>query len=703
MLNSVLSFEYSLWWMPLFALIAFIYAFLLYKRDLKQVESPLYKYAKPLAAFRFSLIFFILVLMLNPFLKTKKTITQKPIVALLADNSESVKNGFKIEKDTATFISAFNKLSDRLSGKYDVRLYTIGESLKQESLSSFTAKSTNFSDAFESINDAFYNQNLGAVVLASDGIFNQGINPVYSTENSTYKIYTIALGDTTIPKDARVENVYFNKITYLNDQFSIKADIAVTNFLGANLSVSLIDASSGQRKVLSTRNISVNSQRFNQSIDFITESTKPGIAHYIISIAPLGGEATLANNVKDIYVEVLDGRQKILLVAASPHPDVAALKSAIENNKNYKLEVIFIDDFSVKLNDYSLVIAHQLPAKFNNADAFFSQLSSTQKSVLFISGTALQLPSFNKVQSAISIVANPNKFNDVSPFYNQDFSLFTLSEFTLESLKKWPPLVTFFGDIKSSPAASTLFYQSINGIKTDFPLISIMQEENRKSALVLGDGLWRWKMYDFLQNKNSDAFNEIINKMVQYLSVVNDKRPFKVNTAKMLFAENEPILFDAQLYNANFEMINSSDVEMIITNEQGQKFDYKFNKSENFYTLNAGFMPSGNYSFAASTNFGGAKYSVSGKFSVSALQLESSQIVANHELLNQLAIAKGGFMTTVNDIDKIADNLLEENKLKSLLYDSITTENGINLKWIFALIALLLFSEWALRKWSGGY
>jgi hypothetical protein len=703
MLNSALSFEYSLWWLPVFALVAILYAYLLYKRDLKQVESPLYKYAKFLATFRFLLIFFILVLLLNPFLKTKKIITQKPIIVMMADNSESVKNGFKIKNDTAIFISAFNKLSEKLSSKYDVRLYTLGETLKQESLNSFTAKSTNFSEAFESLNDAFYNQNLGAVILASDGIFNQGINPLYTTENSSYKIFTLALGDTTVPKDARVENVYFNKITYLNDLFSIKADIVVTNFLGANLSVSLIDASNGQRKVISTRNISVNSQRFNQSIDFIAESTKPGVAHYIISIAPLGGEATLANNVKDIYVEVLDGRQKVLLVAASPHPDIAALKSAIENNKNYKLEVSFIDDFSAKFNDYSLVILHQLPAKFNSADGFFTQLASSQKSVFFISGTALQLPNFNKVQNTINIVANPNKFNDVSTFYNQDFSLFTISEPTLESLKKWPPLVTFFGEIKSSPAASTLFYQSINAIKTDYPLLSFMQEEQPKVAVLLGDGIWRWKMYDFLQNKNNDGFNEIINKIVQYLSVVNDKRPFKVNTAKMLFAENEPILFDAQLYNANFEMINSSDVEMILTNEQGQKFDYKFNKSENFYTLNVGFMPSGNYSFVANTSFGGAKFSVNGKFSVSALQLESSQIVANHELLNQLALAKGGFMTTINEIDKITDNLLEDSKLKSLLYDSISIENGINLKWIFALLSILLFLEWALRKWSGGY
>jgi hypothetical protein len=88
-----------------------------------------------------------------------------------------------------------------------------------------------------------------------------------------------------------------------------------------------------------------------------------------------------------------------------------------------------------------------------------------------------------------------------------------------------------------------------------------------------------------MQNKNNEAFQEIVNKTIQYLSVETDKRPFRVNAAKTIFADNEAIQFDAQLYNANFEMVNGTDVDMKIKDEAGKTYDFKFNKNDNYFTL----------------------------------------------------------------------------------------------------------------------
>jgi hypothetical protein len=44
-------------------------------------------------------------------------------------------------------------------------------------------------------------------------------------------------------------------------------------------------------------------------------------------------EFTAQNNSRDAYIEVIDGKEKILLLAAAPHPDIKAIKSALEKNE----------------------------------------------------------------------------------------------------------------------------------------------------------------------------------------------------------------------------------------------------------------------------------------------------------------------------------------------------------------------------------
>jgi hypothetical protein len=655
-----------------------------------------------MAIFRFLTVTIIAVLLMSPFIRYRNTKTYKPIIAILQDNSESIRNSFK-PQDSVAYFKKLQQLTDKLSSKYDVVTYAFGNELKKTSDFPLTSKVTNISDAIENINDLYYNQNLGAVIIASDGIYNQGINPVYSATKSTYMIYTVALGDTTIPKDLRFGNVYYNKITYLNDQFAVRADIEATHLAGKNAVLTVSEIDNGAAKSIVTKEIILNTDNFGQSLDFIIPANKAGIIHYQLTLTNLPGEVTYRNNVKDIYVEVLDGRQKILLVANSPHPDIAAFKQAIESNKNYQLDIVYAADFANKLNDYNLIILHQLPSANYNADNILQQAKALKKSILFIVGSQTSIAALNKVQTALNISGNANRFNDVLAKTNKDFNLFTVTDATKMAITKLPPLENFFGEYKVSGAAQTLLYQNINNVETDYPLWLFADELDSKIGIIAGEGLWRWKFYDYMQNKNFEAFDEIVNKSVQYLAVKGDKRPFQVTLPKNIFQDNEAITFEAQLYNANYEMVNTPDVDLKIKSEDGKEYPFKFNKTDNYYSLNAGFLPVGNYSYLASTKLGTNAYKAEGKFSISALQLEELRTVADHKVMYQLASQHHGQMYHANDFEKIADDIQAQNQLKPILYDTFLTESAINLKWIFFLILILLSAEWFLRKYLGGY
>jgi hypothetical protein len=703
-LTSSLSFQYPVWFLLLCIALGAAYAALLYYRDTtfdeKTSGSKWWKYA--MAGFRFVAVTLLAVLLLSPFIRTRNTQKFKPVVAVINDNSESVKNSFG--KDSAEYQKKLRALIDKLSDKYDVAQFNAGDELKRGIDFSYRDKSTDLSAAIDEVNDLYYNQNLGAVVIASDGIYNKGINPVYSAAKASYSIYTIALGDTTIQKDQKLSNAYYNKIAYLNDQFALRVDVEENNLSGKNVKLSVHEVATGSdAKLIQSKDISYLSDNYFQSFDFIIPANKVGIAHYRISLSNAEGEVTYRNNVRDVFVEVMDGRQKILLVANSPHPDIAAFKAAIESNKNYQLDVEYAESFSKKLNDYNLVILHQLPSANNKALNILKDARDQKKPLLFVLGSQTRLADFQQVQNGLVIKGNADKFNEVTANVSKDFSLFTLSDKTMQTIPKLPPFSCFFGEYNTNPSSKKLFNQKINSVETDFPLWLFNETGNEKLGVICGEGLWRWRLYDYLINKNQDATNELISKTVQYLSVKADKRPFRVNLPKNIFQDNEAITFDAQLYNANYELINSADVEMKIKGEEGKGYEYTFNKTENAYNLNAGFLPVGNYIYNASVKFGNATYTSNGKFSVSPLQLEEMRTRADHQVLYQLATQHNGSMHYLNDLEKIADEIDSKNQLKPILYDTFMTESAINLKWIFFLLLTLISAEWFIRKYLGGY
>ena len=703
-MNAGLSFQYPAWFLIFCILLGGLYALLLYYNDKtfdeKAGASKLRRYA--MAGFRFLAVTILAILLLSPFIRNRSTQKFKPIVALVIDNSESVKNG--LGKDTTEYKKKIKALAEKLSDKYEVAQFTAGDQLRKNGALAFTDKSTDLSAAVDEVNDLYYNQNLGAVIIASDGIYNKGINPVYSASKSAYSIYTIALGDTSIQKDQKLSNVYYNSIAYLNDQFGLRVDVEANNFSGKPVKLSIHEIEAGaEPKMMLQKDITYGSDNFFQSFDLTLPANKVGIAHYRISLSNLEGEASYKNNTRDIFVEVMDGRQKILLVANSPHPDIFAFRSAIESNKNYQLDVEYAETFSRKLNDYNLVILHQLPSGNNKVSNILKDARDLKKPLLFVVGSQTSIADFQRSQNGLIIKGNADKFNDVTATVAKDFSLFTLTDKTPQTISKLPPFSCFFGDFSANPSSKTLLHQKINNVETDFPLWLFNESGDTKFGVICGEGLWRWRFYDYSLNKNQDATNELINKTVQYLSVKSDKRPFRVNLQKNIFQDNEAVTFDAQLYNANFELVNSPDVEMKIKGEDGKDYDYKFNKSDNAYNLNAGFLPVGSYSYTASVKFGTSNYSASGKFSVSPLQLEEMRTRADHQVLFQLASQHNGIMHHLNDIEKISDEIDSKNQLKPILYDSFITENAINLKWIFFLILALISAEWFMRKYLGGY
>jgi len=697
-----LSFQYPSWYIFLCVLLGLLYAAGLYYND-RTFREQSDRLNWILGSLRFLLATFLSILLLSPFLKSFTSQTQKPVVILAQDASESIAAATS-EEERAALESAMTEVADELGREYEVQRLSFGERVREGFDFSFQDKISNTSDVFNHINDLYSNENVGAILLATDGIYNEGSNPLYLNTNISAPVFSLGLGDTTIKKDVYLKRTFLNRIAYLNDRFVVQADVAASNAEGENtvLRIYKVDGEGAQQ--LEQRSITIDKNDFFKTEEFVLDADKAGVQRYRLTLSPVSDEATTANNTKDIFIDILDARQKILLLANSPHPDLSALKQSITQNKNYEVEIVFADQFTGGLQQYDFVILHQLPSANQTISAVLNTLQTEKIPHFFIVGGQTDLNRFNAAQELLDIRGDGRNYDDVVGKVNPLFSLFTLDEDISRELLNFAPLSAPFGDYTLNNSAEVLLYQRIGRIDmTNRPLLLFGEVNNTKIGILCAEGIWKWRLFDYLQRQNHDIIDELLGKTVQYVSVKEDKRRFRVTPEKNIFNENENILFDAELYNNSYELINEPDVNMTIIDQEGREFDFVFDKTDRAYTLDANKLPEGNYTFRATVNVGGEQLNYNGQFSIQPVQLELFQTTADHSLLRLISQKYGGEFLEPTQLSNFPGILEELGTVKPVIYQTAQTRSVINLRWIFFLLLLLLATEWGLRRYFGGY
>jgi len=697
-----LSFNiaYSDWALLLCPLLGAAYAIAFYYKDKK--TSGLTPFLRWLAAgLRFILVTLLVFLFLAPLIRSRKNTVEKPIIVIAQDNSASIVAG----KDSGFYKhdlpKAWDKVISDLSSNYDVRVMSFGEAPGDSMNYRYDEKETDISSLFQELTQRYYGKNLGAIVLSSDGIYNKGYNPIYTARQFNCSIFTVALGDTTVKMDAAVTKVDNNPTAFLGNTFPLQITIDATKLQGKSSNLTVTEIQDGKEATLFTKPLSFNSPSFHQSIPVQLNATSPGLKHYIVKLATVAGEENIVNNRKDVYIRVLDQKQKVLILS-NPHPDVAAIAECINSSDGFEAQSFTPEKFTGEINKYSLVILNQLPSLAKEIPQLIKSMNGLGIPIMYILGSETDIQAFNKLNTGFKIYSQGSNSSDAEPATAKDFSLFTLNDDSRSYFSQLPVLSSPFGNYATSPSLNVLCYQKIQNVITNYPLIAFNQSGSEKTCVIAGEGLFRWRLKDYADHKNNHFFNELINKMVQYLAVKDDKSFFRLH-APNSFKEDEPVEMDADLYNPSYQLVNDPEVTIIITNSNGKNFSYTFTRTSNSYHLNAGQLQAGSYTYAAQVKQGTQVYTAKGEFTVTPVQVEATNTVADHQLLYQLAKEHGGKMLFPNEISELKKLIDSKEDIKPVIYTHTSYAPLIDLKWVFFLLLLLLTAEWFIRKWSGTY
>ena len=682
-------------WVLVGVVLAVLAAFTLYRKHIHRFESPRLAYA--LAVLRGLATFLIILLLLNPIVRRESNTEIKPLLVFMHDHSASIPFAFKTT-DSVKYRNDIEAMLQELSTTYTIKKVEFGAE-KRDTLSwQMNLPSTNLAQPLQQVVQEHESNNLQAIILASDGIYNEGPSPLQTDWPGGGSLFTIALGDTTLQRDAAVNRMFANKTVYLNDRIAIKADISALAANGETLQLRLLDARSGQ--TLQSQSVVVKSTRFTQSVEMIIPAERKGMQHYQLSITPINNEKNTRNNISDVFVEVLDGKEKILIVYNAPHPDIQSLKEALLGQKNYDVSVLPASQAPAKATGYDLVVLHNLPSSTHPLTSLTQDIKLQGNGLWVIIGLQSKLQAVNALQSAIKAQSNGASVSDLQAIPNNDFSYFTLP--AIDGIQQLPPLVAPFGDYRTGANTQVLFKQQIGNVGTESPLWVCQQDGARRIAVTCGEGLWRWRLENYRLRKNTDLVDAFVVRTAQFAATRQDKRPFRVVVPKPVFFETEFITLDAELYNENRESVNTPDATITLFDETNKPLDFTFNREGDTYSLPIGRLAEGNYRYEATTALNGQVYKATGSFDVQAQDLESANLTADWSLLNQLSKQFNGRMEPATRLKALQDSLLAK-KHTATLRSQITAKPLIDYRWLFALLLLCLSAEWFLRKRHGQY
>ncbi len=695
-MKSEFIFQSSPWFILLCLLAGGIYAFILYQN--KKTFNPLQN--RVLAIVRAILVSLLAFLLINPLLRNNKSTIEKPTVVLAIDNSSSMTHGGQAKLEALK--KNLQQLKETIEAKgASVEIQSLDEETDNQNISDikFTKKRSDLSQMLANIKSSYEGRNLTDVILVSDGIVNEGISPTYGKYN--FNIHAVGLGDTTQKRDVKLNAIYANRIAYLSNKFPIQAEVSSYGFQGKSTTVLLKQAGN----VIDKQVISFDKQDDLKQVTFYVTAQQKGMQRYTVEVAPLNAEFSTKNNAKDAYIDIVDGKEKVLLVALAPHPDVKALKSIIEKNDLYELTIKIVqsDDLNqIGSQPFDVLILHQLPDIYGMGGNVVSRLLAQGKPTLFVLGNQTNINTFNGMQQTLAIAAQAGKADKVTAKFNNNFNLFNLDGDKLNLLERLPPILAPFGDYKPTAGSEIILYQRVGSLTTPKPLLIANTTSARKSAVLAGEGLWLWRLEEFSLTDKQEIIDEVLMKTLQLISVKDDKRKLRVYPISPDFSIDEKVIFENEAYNDIYERIYNQDIKLDVTDEKGKvrNFSYTTTKDNSRFEITG--LPEGVYRYKASTQVLGKGEVVDGQFIVRNTDLENLNTTADFNMLRTLATQNNGKFFVANQLEKLKD-FLSANKAPDKVTSVEEMNEFINMKWVFFVLVLLATVEWGLRKYLGSY
>ncbi|TSE11535.1 VWA domain-containing protein [Aquimarina algiphila] len=636
------------------------------------------------AFLRFLSVFSLLLLLINPTFKQKTYYVEKPDLIVAVDNSSSIKN-LRQDQSVIKFINQI-KENEELNDRFDLVYYSFAGKLKDSLDLSFDQKQTNISKALEEL-DQIYKNTIAPTIMITDG--NQTYGKDYQFSSLGYKqaVYPVVSGDTTAVTDTKIQQLNVNRYAYLKNKFPVEA---ILTYSGQENVTTTFQVTSGNGVVYS-QPITFSQQSNSAVVSFTLPASRAGVIKYIARLVPLTNEKNTVNNDKNFAVEVIDQKTNVLLISDIVHPDLGAIKKSVESNERRSISISKPQEVK-DLDDYQLVILYQPNTRFRKV---YEDLNTLKKNYFTIAGTKTDWVFLNKIQNKYTQeITRQTEY--YIPRFNTNYSTFLLEDIGFEN---YPPLIGTFGDISINTNHDPLLYRTISNIETDEVLITAIEENGVREAVLFGEGIWRWRAQNYLDSQGFEDFDDFFGKLIQYLA--SNKRKSRLNTiSESFYYGNANISIKAEYFTKNYEFDRRGNLRISVKNKETEATQtIPMLLKNNSYEVDLSSLSAGNYEYTVTVL--GENISRSGSFAILEYDVEQQFLNADVTKLKQVATNTNGKSFHLNQNEALIKELTEDQRYQTIQKSKENVVSLIDWKYLLVIVILLLSIEWFARKYNG--
>lgn len=715
--NISLSFNNHWLWLAAAGFLVYLFLVVLLYR---KTNPPLSKNIRVLLGIiRYIALFTALICLAEPVFSIELQRRDDPIIVFLADNSSSIRTVENVETKQE-FLEGFytGEYDDLMPSEANIKKYVFADSYREERELSFDGQQTALGQTILDMAEVYQDQNLSAIVVASDGLSNYGPDPVSAAKEIGIPVYTVDLGPQKISRDLRVVNVVHDPVAYADRPFEIGIEIEGRGF--DKLELPLTARSGG--KELARKSIQVLGQGQRQRFTVEVIPQNPGIQNFSISLPVQPDEELGDNNSRNFSLKVLKSKKRILVAAQKLNWELTFLKRVISSSPDYEIDLVPFErgqrlsaisfpSSPDSINLYDLVIT--VNCKSQSLGPYLGLLDSYVYdhggSLWFILGEN----SLMRVSTSEAERIWPYKPGLADRYYN-DFPfhislteegklhpITRLIESSRENISLWRNIPPFEEHLTLAEPRSGSRILAEHPEKEyrgkSIPLIFVNNLGKGKTLTFALGPLWKIGFLNSGFGEGDFAYRQLLTNAVNWLTTKEDVERIRMSANQSIYKSGERVVLGATVLDDNYNPLEHSVVNAVIkAKERTDSLIVSLvQNSPGSFSADLGLLPAGDYTIKSSVVWEDKILKeIRSEFRVESFSLEEETLFLPPDMLARISRASGGKYYTTTDFENITKDLTAAAMYRS---ESKETRLAHNF-WVLIVILALLSTEWLVRK-----
>ncbi len=677
----------------------------------------------------------LLLMLWQPALSVSALKPQQNIVAIVVDNSSSMK---RTDAD-GTRLDAAKKILDSgllkdLEKRFQVRLYSIDQGLHRiAKTDALTGDSTvsKIGEGLKQLTAESSGLPVGAVLLLSDGADSAGgidRQTIVDIRSQRIPVHTIGFGKEQLTKDLEIRNVDVPLRALADARLSAVVRLRNRGYGGQRTRLEIRDGV----KILAAKDVTLAKDGKEQTESLLFNAGIAGARHLNVGLKLMDGEENQANNSMSRFVVVESRKPRVLYIEGEPRWEFKFIRRAVEEDRSLQL-ITMLRVTQNKILRQGGANAKELEAGFpttaeelfqydgliiGSVDAGYFSLTQQELirqfadrrggGVLFLGGrSSLGDGGYDKTGMAemlpVTLTGNKGTFErdlaipSVTPA-GKDSLILRLLEDPDKNVERWktmPKLADFQATGKAKPGAVVLAEMSTP--KGVFPLLTVQNYGRGRVAVFATSGSWRWQM---TQPKEDTTHEMFWQQLLRWISSATQGQVVS-STPNPLLADDGKLPIRVDVREKNYLPVADADVTARILGPAGVAAQVKLTPDPVTPGVYVGLWNApavGDYVAEVEALRNGQKVGSDALlFRREDGVTENFYSEQNKELLEKLAEETGGKYWKPEDAKKLPTEI-------SFSEAGITTRETYdlwNMPFFFLLLLAMRAGEWLLRrKWG---